>query len=350
MDKFPIQLISWFEKFGRHDLPWQKNRTPYSVWVSEVMLQQTQVATVIPFFKRFMRELPTVKSLAAAELDEVLALWAGLGYYARARNLHKAANLLVKDNNGHFPQTVKELMELPGIGRSTAGAIVAIAYNQQASILDGNVKRVLSRYHAVEGWPDKTDVKKKLWGLSEKHTPTDRVAEFTQALMDLGATVCLRTNPRCIECPVNSHCVARQKNLQNTIPGKKPKKKRLSRKICMLLIEDVHKRILLEKRSTNGIWGGLYSLPELSVGQDPVEWCKKTLGLKITSQKVMQKMNHSFTHFDLNIHPLLVRLDDVSCQMVDHDDRLWYNPAEDIQVGVASPVATLLKSLQSTGE
>ena len=350
MDEFATQLISWFYRFGRHNLPWQADLTPYRVWVSEIMLQQTQVVTVIPYFNRFMEKFPSVEKLAAAELDDVLMLWAGLGYYARARNLYRAANLITADKKDSFPKTIEELMALPGIGRSTAGAIVAIAYDKRAPILDGNVKRVLARYHAVEGWPEQAAVKKKLWELSEKHTPTNRVADYTQAVMDLGATVCVRAQPHCGECPMNEKCVARKRNLQEFIPGRKPHKKRPRREVRMLLVEDAQQRVLLEKRATKGIWGGLYSLPELPVEEDPSLWCDRNLGLQPYTQTAMKTLDHSFTHFDLSIHPLLVRVSNVSCETLAQEGWLWYNPTEEIQVGVASPVAILLRSLLSTEE
>ena len=345
MDDFATQLISWFRRFGRHDLPWQADPTPYRVWVSEIMLQQTQVATVIPYFNRFIKKLPSVEALATAELDEVLKLWAGLGYYARARNLHKSAKLITDDENSFFPKTLEELMSLPGIGRSTAGAIVAMAYKKRAPILDGNVKRVLARYHAVEGWPEKTTIKKRLWELSEKHTPAYKIADYTQAVMDLGATVCTRAQPRCGECPVNEKCVSRQRDLQEVIPGRKPRKKRVRREVRMLLIEDSQQSVLLEKREAKGIWGGLYSLPELPASEDPELWCSQNLGLQIDTQIAMKKIDHSFTHFDLSIYPLLTRISNTSCATLAQKGQLWYNPAEEIQVGVASPVAILLKSL-----
>ena len=345
MDDFSRKLINWFNQSGRHDLPWQVDPTPYRVWVSEIMLQQTQVATVIPYFNRFIKKLPSVEALATATLDEVLKLWAGLGYYARARNLHKSAKLIIDDENGSFPKTLEELMSLPGIGRSTAGAIVAMAYKKRAPILDGNVKRVLARYHAVEGWPEQTTVKKRLWELSEKHTPVHKIANYTQAVMDLGATLCTRAQPRCEECPVNVKCVSRQRGLQKIIPGRKPRKKRVHREVRMLLIEDSQQRVLLEKREANGIWGGLYSLPELAASEDPELWCYQNLGLQIDTQIPMKKIDHSFTHFDLSIYPLLTRISDTSCAALVKKGQLWYNPVEEIQVGVSTPVAILLKSL-----
>jgi A/G-specific adenine glycosylase len=350
VNEFATQLISWFNRFGRHDLPWQTDITPYRVWVSEIMLQQTQVVTVIPYFNRFMEKFPSVEVLAAAELDDVLVLWAGLGYYARARNLYRAANLITTNKNNSFPKTIEGLMALPGIGRSTAGAIVAIAYGKHAPILDGNVKRVLARYYAVEGWPEQTAVKKQLWELSEKSTPTNRVADYTQAVMDLGATVCMRARPRCDECPVNGSCVARKRDLQEFIPGRKPRKKRPRREIRMLLVEDSQQRILLEKRALKGIWGGLYSLPELPAREDPSLWCDRNLGVQADTQTVLKTLDHSFTHFDLSIHPLLVRVSNISCETLAQEGWLWYNPTEEIQVGVASPVAILLRSLLSTEE
>ena len=222
MDSFAEQLLAWFDVHGRRGLPWQMARTPYRVWVSEIMLQQTQAATVIPYYTRFMTTFPTVQDLAAGELDQVLGLWAGLGYYARARNLHRAAGRVVREHGGVFPATMDGLMDLPGVGRSTAGAILAVAYGRRASILDGNAKRVLARFEAVEGWPGSVAVQRTLWRHAETHTPHTRVAEYTQAIMDLGATLCTRSQPRCGECPLSADCKARIAGLQGVLPTPRP--------------------------------------------------------------------------------------------------------------------------------
>lgn len=350
MDTFAAQLIAWFGEFGRRDLPWQSDRTAYRVWVSEIMLQQTQVATVIPYFNRFIGHFPSVEMLAGAKLDDVLALWAGLGYYARARNLHRAANSVMDVHKGVFPTSIEELMELPGIGRSTSGAISSLAFGKRAPILDGNVKRVLSRYHAVKGWPGKSAVQKKLWALADQHTPQDRIADYTQAIMDFGAIVCTRKKPRCQRCPVRQGCRAKDLGLQESIPSARPRRERPQRQVCMLLVRDPKRRVLLTKRPAKGIWGGLYSFPELVSGEDPCGWCDQYLGVEVDSQTVMKTLDHPFTHFDLSIKPLLVRLATSPRPSKDRDQWFWYNPARKMEVGVASPVAVLLKSLKSAEE
>ena len=350
MGAFAAQLIAWFEEFGRHDLPWQTDRTAYRVWVSEIMLQQTQVATVIPYFTRFMQRFPSVETLAAADLDDVLALWAGLGYYARARNLHRAANLVVDVHEGVLPTSIAELIGLPGVGRSTAGAIMSLASGRRAPILDGNAKRVLARYHAVEGWPGQAAVQKRLWELADRHTPEDRVADYTQAIMDLGATVCSRSQPRCKECPVSGDCSAEKAGLQETFPARRPRRERPRREVRMLLVSDPEQRVLLAKRPASGIWGGLYSLPELADGEDPCWWCDRHLGATVDGQTAMRTLNHAFTHFDLAIQPLSIQLATSPRSLMDRGEWLWYNPAHEIEVGVASPVAVLLKSLRNSEE
>jgi len=347
---FATRLLAWFEEYGRRDLPWQADRSAYSVWVSEIMLQQTQVATVIPYFTRFIARFPTVEMLAAAPLDDVLALWAGLGYYARARNLHRAARVIVEDHEGQFPASLDGLMDLPGVGRSTAGAILALAMAGRAPILDGNVKRVLARYHAVEGWPGHTKIQRQLWEHAEAHTPETAVAEYTQAIMDLGATVCTRTKPLCDACPVSGNCQANRQGLQERFPGRKSRAERRRRDVRLLLVRDPRSRILLEKRPARGIWGGLYSLPELADEDDPGFWCDRHLGAAVETQTTLSSIEHAFTHFDLHIEPLLIGLTAAPRSVMDRDGWLWYNPAHEIEVGVAAPISTLLRSLQEPEE
>ncbi len=349
MDSFAIGLIAWFESFGRHDLPWQNDPTPYRVWVSEIMLQQTQVLSVVPYFERFTTAFPSVKSLAEAELDDVLSLWAGLGYYARARNLHEAAGLVMDVHDGVFPSSLEGLMDLPGVGRSTAGAILALACAKRAPILDGNAKRVLARYHGVQGWSGRSAIQKRLWEHAEQHTPRARVAEYTQAIMDLGATICTRTRPRCDDCPVSANCHAQRNGLQETLPASRPRRVRPRREVRMLLVTDLEQRVLLAKRPVSGIWGGLYSLPELEDGEDPRGWCDQHLGASVDAEKTMTTVNHAFTHFDLSIRPLQIRLATAPRCVMDRE-WLWYDPAHEIEVGVASPIALLLKSLPNCEE
>ena len=261
MNEFARRLLAWFDLHGRKDLPWQQAISPYRVWVSEIMLQQTQVKTVIPYFENFMARFPAIHDLAAASQDEVLHHWTGLGYYARARNLHKTAKIIVADHEGEMPLTVDALVSLPGIGRSTAGAIVSICSGRRAAILDGNVKRVLARHFAIEGWPGSTAAVKSLWAKAEELTPVDRVADYTQAIMDLGATVCTRATPACEQCPMHGTCIALATNRIAELPGRKPKKDLLVRQTTMLIIESGNS-VLLEQRPPAGLWGGLWSLPD----------------------------------------------------------------------------------------
>ena len=349
MDAFAQRLLDWANEHGRHDLPWQLNPTAYSVWVSEIMLQQTQVATVIPYFERFIERFPSVGELARADSDEVLSYWAGLGYYARARNLHRAARTLVERFSGEVPESLEELMRLPGIGRSTAGAILALARGQRHAILDGNAKRVLARYHAVEGWPGKTDVGKHLWELADLHTPDVNVAEYTQAIMDLGAMVCIRGRPACLRCPLNDTCEARRRNVQQQLPAPRPKRRRPERSVCMLIVQDAEQRVLLERRPPSGIWGGLFSLPEIGTGDDPRQWCEGRLGSSVLSKKQLSPIQHAFTHFDLHIEPVLLQLESDAGVVLDREDWLWYNPADDSQVGIPAPIAALLNVVAPTG-
>ncbi|MDG2375349.1 MAG: A/G-specific adenine glycosylase [Woeseiaceae bacterium] len=344
MNAFAAPVVHWFEQHGRKDFPWQEDPTPYRVWISEIMLQQTQVATVIPYYQRFMESFPDVEVLATAELDDVLHHWSGLGYYARARNLHKTAIILRDDHNGDFPQAIDDVEALPGIGRSTAGAILALSRGQRHPILDANVKRVLARYFVVEGWPGKTSVARKLWGLAEENTPSDNVAAYTQAMMDLGATVCTRTRPDCGNCPLSSRCTAHAMGRETRYPGKKPKKEKPRRSTHMILVRR-EESIYLERRPPAGIWGGLYSFPELRCVSDVERWCERVFGSAPNRISECKVMSHSFTHFDLDIYPLEVDVD-VS-RVSDSDQVLWYAPRSSRQVGLAAPVQVLIDQLVS---
>ncbi|MGH8446294.1 MAG: A/G-specific adenine glycosylase, partial [Solimonas sp.] len=255
MKPFAERLLAWFDVHGRHDLPWQHPRTPYRVWLSEIMLQQTQVATVIPYFARFLERFPDLRNLAAAPQDDVLALWAGLGYYARARNLHRCAQALVAEHGGEFPRNIEAVAELPGIGRSTAGAILAQAHGDRHAILDGNVRRVLARHAAIPGWPGQPTVQKQLWREAEARLPHERLADYTQALMDLGASVCTSRNPKCLLCPLAGDCQARIAGTVAQYPGAKPSRERPTREATLLLVEDAQGRLLLERRPPTGLWG-----------------------------------------------------------------------------------------------
>ncbi len=344
VDPFAQRLLAWFDRHGRHDLPWQQQRTPYRVWVSEIMLQQTQVATVIPYFERFMQRFPELASLAAAELDEVLALWSGLGYYSRARNLHAAACQAMA-MHGALPETLDELMALPGIGRSTAGAILAQALDQRQPILDGNVKRVLARYHAVAGWPGRSPVQKRLWELAEAHTPTRRVADYTQAIMDLGATVCGR-RPACESCPVADGCIANAEGSQADHPAPKPAKSLPQRRTIMLLLEDTEGRLLLERRPPTGVWGGLWSLPEAECGADPVAWCKTWLGLEVARLATLPARTHTFSHFRLAIEPVRLQVESTAGAAAVKDKAVrWCDRRELERLGLPAPVRAICEEI-----
>jgi A/G-specific adenine glycosylase len=342
MTTFATRLIAWFDAHGRHDLPWQRDRTPYSVWVSEIMLQQTQVGTVIPFYGRFMQRFPTIAALAAAPLDDVLAHWAGLGYYARARNLWRAARSVAVEHAGELPTDFDALHALPGIGRSTAGAILAQAHGQRWPILDGNVKRVLARCHAVAGWPGSPAVASELWAHAEARTPHERVADYTQAIMDLGATLCTRTRPSCSVCPLANDCAAARAGTQALYPAPRPRRERAQRQVAVLVVRDAEGRVLLERRPARGIWGGLYSLPELSPEDSPREWCARMLGSAIAAERVLATIEHAFTHFDLDLNPRLLELAASPSAVMDRDDWHWCRPGTTLDVGVPAPIAALL--------
>ena len=350
MNPFAERLIGWFDLHGRRGLPWQTDRTPYRVWVSEIMLQQTQAANVAPYFSRFMSAFPSVEILAATDLDRVLAIWAGLGYYARARNLHAAARKVVRNYGGEIPATVEGLMSLPGVGRSTAGAVLALAHGKRAAILDGNARRVLARYEAVEGWPGRAAVQRVLWAHAERCTPRARVADYTQAIMDLGATLCTRVRPRCGECPLTADCKARIRGLQAMLPTPRPRRARPRRDVRMLLIVNPEREVLLERRPPNGIWGGLYSLPELATEEDPRDWCRRHLGVDVREPAARSPLKHGFSHFDLMIHPVEIRLQTTGNAVMDRDGWLWYNPEQEARVGVAAPIAVLLKGQSRSRE
>jgi len=310
MDWFAKHLLAWFQQHGRKDLPWQANISPYRVWVSEIMLQQTQVATVLGYYQRFMQRFPDVYSLAAAEIDEVLHLWTGLGYYARGRNLHRAAQIIVKEYNGELPQDQQQLETLPGIGPSTAGAIRAISMNQRGVILDGNVKRVLARFHAVQGHYSQASVSKILWQLAEEHTPRDRIAAYTQGIMDLGATVCLRSNPDCQTCPVRDRCDALATNRVNELPTKKKSAPKPVRQARFFVVSLPDQQVLLEQRPQTGLWGGLWNPPERPA-QTSTESFLQSQG--VHPEDVLQARDgmpfrHTFSHFHLDIEPVYVAL------------------------------------------
>ncbi|GGE54065.1 A/G-specific adenine glycosylase [Streptosporangium jomthongense] len=343
-DRFAEKLLAWYDRHGRHDLPWHHNRTPYRVWVSEIMLQQTQVATVIPYYRAFMARFPDVQTLAEAPVDDVLSHWSGLGYYARARNLQRAARSVMDDFGGKFPQTREELESLTGIGRSTAAAIIAQAFGKRAAILDGNVKRVLARYHAVPGWPGQTSVLKQLWEHAEAHTPDERVRDYTQGIMDLGAMVCTRSRPACSDCPLQTGCKAYARGETGLYPGSRPKKVRPEKTTWMVILEDREGRILLQRRPPSGIWGGLWSLPELDPAygaEELQEACEQNLGVDCGEPELIGGFRHTFSHYHLHIQP--ARLD-VTGQSTVRDDaqHKWLYRHEALALGLPAPIRTLL--------
>ncbi|MGK0441006.1 MAG: A/G-specific adenine glycosylase [Pseudohongiellaceae bacterium] len=341
---FSQAVLQWFGQHGRKDLPWQQDINPYRVWVSEVMLQQTQVATVIPYFERFMAQLPSVQDLANASDDEVMHLWTGLGYYSRARNLHKTAKTICNELNGDFPRDVEGLSALPGIGRSTAGAISAIAFQQVAAILDGNVKRVLARFYAIEGWPGKSDVLKALWKKAEQLKPEQRIADYTQAMMDLGATLCSRSKPQCEICPLNQHCQAYATDSQAHYPGKKPKKVLPVKSTYMLMIENQAGELLLQKRPNSGIWGGLWIFPQVDTQQQIDNYLIDQQHRSTEGQHQWPNYRHTFSHYHLDITPVHIKVTDQP-QAVAESQQLWYNTNKPASIGLATPIKKLLAKL-----
>jgi A/G-specific adenine glycosylase len=339
---FADRVLAWYDTCGRKDLPWQQNRNAYRVWISEIMLQQTQVRTVIPYFERFMRSFPDVISLADAELDDVLHHWSGLGYYARARNLHRAAGIVRDDYGGEFPDSIDAVAGLPGIGRSTAGAILSLAFGQRHPILDGNVKRVLARHAAIDGWPGKTAVSKQLWEIAAALTPHDRTNAYTQAIMDLGATICTRSRPACTECPVIDDCLGSGE--PERFPGRKPRREKPLRSTTMVLAV-ADGAVYLERRPASGIWGGLWSLPEVS---DVDAWCSERLDAATVDAEAWDTLRHSFSHFDLDITPIVVRIDAVSSRVADCADSTWHRLDTAPPGGVAAPVSKLINTLRNT--
>ncbi len=338
---FAPRLLDWFDRHGRHDLPWQHPRTPYRVWLSEIMLQQTQVTTVIPYFERFLARFPDVLRLAAAPVDEVLALWSGLGYYARARNLHRCARQLVAEHGGEFPQTLEALSALPGIGRSTAGAILAQAWDLRVPILDGNVRRVLARFGAIAGWPGAPAVQKQLWALSTALLPHARLADYTQALMDLGATVCSARKPACDRCPLAPDCAALAHNAVAAYPQPRPPRPRPQRTARLLLAYSPDGALLLERRASQGIWGGLWCPPLLDderLASGP--W---TDGLLACAQHTedLSPVRHAFTHFDLELRPLCVRLATAPA-LTEPDRQRWVTLSALPALGLPAPVRRLI--------
>ncbi|MGL5291300.1 MAG: A/G-specific adenine glycosylase [Vibrionaceae bacterium] len=338
--RFQKEILQWYQDFGRKDLPWQHDRTPYRVWLSEIMLQQTQVATVIPYFLRFTERFPTLQTLAAAPLDEVLHLWTGLGYYARARNLYKAARLICQQQGGVMHADLEQLQALPGVGRSTAGAILSFAFGQSAPILDGNVKRTYARHFAIEGWPGKKAVENQLWQLAMQLTPAQKADSYNQALMDIGSLICTRSRPKCESCPVQTSCIARAQSRQSDFPSKKPSSNVPEKEICLVLFE-CENQIWLEKRPPQGIWGGLYSLPECKIEQAQDFVAQKAQNIPF-SMTPLAPFRHTFSHFHLNISPLHVTLQQKPFSACNESSGIWYDRKKPAEVGLAAPVHKLL--------
>ncbi len=345
---FSQRLLNWFEQHGRKDLPWQNNPTPYRVWVSEIMLQQTQVATVTPYFERFMAHFPDILSLANTDQDTILHLWTGLGYYARGRNLHKAAKQVRNQYDGQFPLQIDQLIELPGIGRSTAAAILSLSQGQSHAILDGNVKRVLTRHYAIDGWPGSAKIEKQLWQLAEQLTPDTDNDRYTQAIMDLGATLCRRSKPLCGSCPMTRSCLANQQQRQKEFPTPRPKKTIPVRYTNMLLITNPQGQVLLQQRPSTGIWGGLWSFPEITKKeineQDAQQWCQEQFQTDLLQQQCWPKFRHTFSHYHLEISPIHLQLKSMPSKAAENNDH-WGKPSDPIQFGLASPVKKLLVRL-----
>ena len=334
---FSGRLIAWQKTAGRHDLPWQQTRDPYRIWLSEIMLQQTQVATVIPYFQRFLARFPTLQALAAAPLEAVIEHWAGLGYYARARNLHRCAQQLVAVHAGKWPDSATQLSALPGIGRSTAAAIAAFAFGQRSAILDGNVKRVLCRHFAVEGFPGQAAVDRELWALAERLLPEGDIEAYTQGLMDLGATLCTRSRPRCADCPLAATCQAQLSGRQSELPAARPRPKVPERRAGFVLISD-GRHLLLERRPPHGLWGGLLVPPE---GDAAAVLAR--LGLQAESRRDLAPLKHAFTHFRLTLEPVLCMVEPALA--VSEPGMNWIAIDAAAAAGVPTPIRKLIERI-----
>ena len=345
--QFTLPLLNWFDQFGRKDLPWQHPRTAYRIWVSEIMLQQTQVKTVIPYFERFITQFPELNDLANADEEEVLALWAGLGYYSRARHLYRAAKMIQQEFQGVWPQDIKTLSQLPGVGRSTAAAIASQAFNLPTPILDGNVKRVLCRYFLVEGYPEDNAVKTQLWNYAELCMSKERCVDYSQAIMDLGATCCTSRNPQCHQCPLQNTCQAYIENRVLEFPHKKTKKKLPTKEQQFLLIADtINQKIYLEKKPPTGVWGSLWCLPNISTTENPIDYLQQ-IGHHQISNTTHQLMafKHTFSHFHLQIQVVLLEIKSQSNQrnFVKETSGKWFSLADALKQGIPAPVEKIIK-------
>jgi len=349
MYKFASRLIAWQKVHGRHDLPWQPvhnlARDPYAIWVSEIMLQQTQVAAVVGYYQRFMQRFPDIASLANATQEEVLQLWSGLGYYSRARNLHNAAQIIIDDHAGQFPQDFEIIQSLPGVGRSTAAAIAVFAFIQPRAILDGNVKRVFTRHFLVEGWPGSQKIEKQLWLLAADLLPEENVVAYTQGLMDLGATLCTRSKPKCAECPLRQTCEAYKLGRVNQLPTPKPRKAIPQKQTTMLILRNGNE-VMLEKRPPSGIWGGLWSLPEISADETATQVAEQRYGVQAECSPILKTLTHAFSHFRLHIEPQPMQV--LSVQPQARAAGIIWLPLEDaIGAALPTPVRKILLSLRN---
>jgi len=342
---FAQRLIAWQKQHGRHDLPWQ-GASAYHVWLSEIMLQQTQVATVIPYFQRFVASFPTIAALAAASEEQVLKHWSGLGYYARGRNLHRTALIIVETFGGVFPRQFEDILNLPGIGHSTASAISALAYHESRAILDGNVKRVLARYSGIEGWAGNRKVEMQLWQKAEQLLPQQDIARYIQAQMDLGAMLCKRSKPHCGVCPVSMECIAFKSGRIGELPTPRPRKT-MPERHCTFLLVISGRDILLEKRAPPGIWGGLWCPPQLEDGENCETGFVQRGGFVVNEREVMSGFNHSFTHFKLNITPVLLRIENKP-QRIQQPGSMWIDIEEALYGAIPTPVRKVLKTLNSS--
>ncbi|MDX2506983.1 MAG: A/G-specific adenine glycosylase [Gammaproteobacteria bacterium] len=339
--QFSRQLLTWFDQHGRKDLPWQQDKTPYRVWISEIMLQQTQVKTVIPYYLRFTQRFPDISTLAQAPQDDVLHLWTGLGYYARARNLHKAARIIHNDYQGQFPCSHEVLQSLPGIGRSTAGAILSFAHGQHHPILDGNVKRILSRHNRIDGWSGHTKTQKSLWSLAEKITPKTRCDDFNQALMDLGSSLCSRSKPQCEQCPLANTCEAYLNEMTDYYPRPKPKKDKPEKSAYLLMLSTGEDELLLEKRPAQGIWGSLWSFPQCNKLYEIEQWLAEHHYVISGEMQFSPKFRHTFSHFHLQITPVQI-LVEKSPRIMDDNRFLWFNLQKPLKLGMPAPITRLI--------
>lgn len=341
---FSQQLIAWHAAAGRHDLPWQHTRDPYRIWLSEIMLQQTQVSAVIPYYLRFLERFPDLASLASAPQDDVLAHWSGLGYYARARNLHRAAQQIMVQHEGRFPTRPAEIQALPGIGRSTAAAIAAFAFGERAAILDGNVKRVLTRCFGIEGYPDQPRVLQRLWALAESLLPQANIEIYTQAMMDLGATLCVRGKPRCASCPLQQLCVAFHTQRTTELPHPKPRRPLPQREAIVLILQQ-GQEILLQKRPPQGIWGGLWSFPEVEASAVLAQHVAEHFGKQVRRILPLTALEHGFTHFRLTLRPLWVEVTPRKKSEEMMPGLVWLTLDEAMDAAIPTPVRKLLRQL-----